>query len=126
MAQVIMTNAQKELLKVDSSFQSEVKWGILNKAAYWMGQDGTGQVGATALKRWANSRHFAALIQLNPGMAAPTDQVLNQFLIFAKTITVWDNVANTTAAAVAYMLANSTFDTLADNWFDSQIATNPF
>lgn len=126
MAQVIMTNAQKELLKADPSFQSEVKWGILNKVAYWMGQDGTGQVGAVALKKWANSRAYAALIQRNPGMSSPTDQILNQFLIFAKTITVWDNVANTTAAAVAYMLTNSIFDTLADNWFDSQIATNPF
>lgn len=126
MAQVIMTNAQKELLKADSAFQSEVKWGILNKVAYWMGQDGTGQAGAAALKKWANSRHLAAIMQLNPGMAAPTDQILNQFLIFAKTIAVWDNVANTTAAAVNYMLTNSTFDTLADNWFDSQVASTPF
>lgn len=126
MAQVIMTDAQKELLKADPNFQAEVKWGILNKTAYWMGQDGTGQVGAAALKKWALSRPYAALIQRNTGMAAPTDQILNQFLIFAKTITVWDNVANTTAAAVAYMLTNNTFDTLADNWFDSQIATNPF
>lgn len=126
MAQVILTDAQKELLKADSNFQSEVKWGILNKVAYWMGQDGTGMVGAVALKKWANSRHLAAIMQLNPGMAAPTDQILNQFLIFVKTIAVWDNVANTTTAAVNYMLANSIFDTLADNWFDSQVASTPF
>lgn len=126
MAQVILTDAQKELLKADSSFQSEVKWGILNKAAFWVGQDGTGQVGAVALKKWANSRHLAAIIQLNPGMASPTDQILNQFLIFVKTTPVWDNVANTTTAAVNYMLANGIFDTLSDNWFDNQIASTPF
>lgn len=129
MAQVILTDAQKELMKADASFQAEVKWAILNKAAFWLGLDGTAIPGgqtAANLMRWAKSRHFAALVQQNPGLASPNDLLLNQFLIFVKNTTVWDNAANTTAAAVAYMLTNSIFDTLADNWFDVQISTVPF
>lgn len=124
-AQTILTDAQKDLLFADASFRQEVKWGILNKASFWKGLDGTSIPGgqtAANLKRWGLSRAFAATLVNNPSIAE-TDLATKQFLVFVKTTAVWQG---STSATVSYMLTNSIFDTLADNWFDNMISTSPF
>lgn len=130
MAFVILTDPQKDQLQADSGFQTEVKWGILNKATYWVGLDGTsvpgGQTGSF-LARWAKSRHFAALIVSNPAIAENA-AAIKYFLVQAKNIQCVDDTVNpfSTSQVVAKLLALSSFDTLADQWFDNQIQATPF
>lgn len=124
-AQTVLTDAQKDLLYADASFRQEVKWGILNKASFWKGLDGTAVPGgqtAANLKRWALSRAYAAMV-INSPTQAETDLSAKQFLVFVKTTAVWQGSVSST---VSFMLTNSIFDTLADNWFDNQIAQAPF
>ena len=121
----MLTDAQKDLLYADASFRQEVKWGILNKASFWKGLDGTAVPGgqtAVNLKKWALSRAFAAQLSNSP-VLAESDLAAKQFLVFVKTTAVWQG---SVSATVSYMLTNSIFDTLADNWFDNTIATVPF
>jgi hypothetical protein len=124
-SQTILTDAQKDQCLNDPTFQSEVKWGILNKAAYWEGQDGTAVPGgqtAANLKKWAQARALAAQLQNNPSSAENLLYV-KQFLIYAKTTAVWEG---SVSATVTYMLTNSIFDSLADTWFTNMSATTPF
>jgi hypothetical protein len=124
-SQTILTDAQKDLLYADASFRQEVKWGILNKASFWKGLDGTSIPGgqtAANIKRWSLSRGYAAQLINNP-VNAESDLAAKQFLVFVKTTAVWQG---SVSATVSYMLTNSIFDTLADNWFDNAIAPIPF
>lgn len=121
MAQSILTDAQKELLKANASFQNEVKWSILNKASYWVGINGVGLADATSATRWRKSQNLALSIEHNPTIANPTDDILNKYLILGKNMTLWDTNEATT---VATMLANNQFDTLADYYFDLVISQN--
>lgn len=124
-AQTVLTDAQKDLLFADASFRQEVKWGILNKAAFWRGLDGTSVPGgqtAANLKRWSLSRNLASQL-VNAPSTAESDLAAKQFLFFVKTTAVWQG---STSATVTYMLSNSIFDTLADNWFDNTISTYSF
>lgn len=123
--QTVLTDAQKELLYADASFKLEVRYGILNKAAFWVGTSGTavpgGQTDANITK-WAKCRFVAADLVANP-VTAEQDVIVKQFLIYAKTTAVWQG---STSATVSYMLTNSIFDTLADTWFTNTVATRPF
>ena len=133
MALVVLTNQQKEALKNDTDFREEVKWAILNQAAYWKGLDGTAVPGGQTspnLARWAKSRQLAAQITLNPAQIDPTqgnNQVVDRFLLYVKNITCYDDVvAFDTATVTAYLLANAHFEAMANNWFDDQISSYAF
>ena len=121
MAQTILTDAQKELLKADSNFQNEVKWSILNKASYWVGLNGVSMADAPTATRWRKSQNLGLSIEHNPSIANPTDDILNKFLILGKNMNLWDT---STSQTVTTMLANSQFDTLADLYFDLTISQN--
>jgi len=124
-AQTVLTDVQKDLLFADASFRQEVKWGVLNKASFWRGLDGTSIPGgqtAANLKRWSLSRQLAAQL-VNSPTTAESDLVAKQFLLFVKTTAVWQG---STSATVTFMLSNSIFDTLADNYFDNVISTYSF
>jgi hypothetical protein len=130
MAQVVMTDAQKEQLVNDPNFQLQVKWSILDQAAYYRGLDGTSQVGAAALQTWAQSRPLAAQIIGNPTIA---DGGVMQSYHFVETISqmglsCWDNVANSTTSAIAWLLANNYFgpNALAQAWFKQQVYQSPW
>lgn len=129
MAFIILTDLQKDLLLNDVIFQSEVKWGILNKATYWLGQDGTAVPGgqnSASLARWAKSRHYAAIISLNPSIAE-NNLAVKYFLFQAKNIQcVDDQQAFTTTLTINKLLSLSSFDALSDQWFDSQIQNTQF
>lgn len=129
MALIVLTNQEKETLKNDTDFREEVKWALLNKAAYWKGLDGTSVPGSNWV-RWAKSRSLAAQIQLNPSMIDPAqgnNQVVDRFLVYIKNIACHDDqVVFDSATVTAYLLANSHFEAMADNWFDDQISTTAF
>lgn len=127
MAFIILTDPQKDMLLNDAAFQSETKWGILNKSAYWSGQDGTNPPdGNTSFghNRWRKSYNFAVAINQNPSIAENI-QIVKYFLIQFKNVTcVDDSVQFNTSQVVAKLLSLSQFDAASDKWFDSQIATN--
>jgi len=122
-AQTIMTDAQKDLLFADASYRQEVKWGLLNKASFWIGLNPLtslpgGQTTANA-ERWRKSKLLGYTFQNNPTLAE-SDYYAKQFLIFVKNTAVWQG---STSATVTYMLSNGIFDTLADNAYDNAITT---
>jgi|SRR6185369_2722035 len=131
MAQVVLTNVQKDLLGSDPAFTQQVKWAILNKASFWKGVSGVsvpgGQTDAN-LTKWAKARHFAAIVQNSPSMAEASDNP-REFLIFAKDFPcVNDQVAFSNAAVINYLLTDpvNNFDSLSDKWFDAQVASTLF
>jgi hypothetical protein len=130
MAFVTLTDPQKDILQTDPGFITETKWGVLNKATYWAGQDGTAVPGGqtpTALARWAKSRAFAAQISLNQSIAE-NPAIIKYFLFQAKNIACVDDQVSpfSPSQVVAKMLGLASFDALADQWFDSQIGNVPF
>lgn len=112
MAQVVLTNQQKEELKNFSDFREEVKWSILNKAAYWKGLDGSSVPGNDRIK-WAKSRFYAAQLQQNPQNANPDNNagIIDRFLIYVKNITCVDDqqVPFDPATVTAFLLDNLHF-----------------
>lgn len=129
MALVVLTNQQKESLRSDIDFKEEVKWAVLNKAAYWKGMDGSNVPGNDRV-RWAKSRQLAAQLQLNPSQVDPNygnNQVVDRFLVYIKNIACLDDqVAFDPATVTAYLLTNNHFDAMADDWFNDQISTAVF
>lgn len=124
MAIVVLTDSQKELLRIDPGYQQEVKWGVLNKAVYWQGQNGISPPGGTT--RWAKSRAYAATIINNP-VTAEAASIINQFLILNKDIPCVDNTQPFSSTnVVTYLISNNSFDAMADGWFDQHIQTIPF
>lgn len=128
MAQVVMTDAQKDLLLADPNFAIQVKWSILDQANFTRGQDGTGLSGAAALKQWAQWRPFAAQLIDNPSIinGNATQFFVNQ--IATEALPCWDNVANTTAAAIAWLISNNHFgaNDLAQAWFAQRVYQSPW
>lgn len=129
MAQVTMTDAQKELLLNDTTFQVQVKWSILDQAAYTRGDNGVNKADATSAKNWALWRSHAARIIENPNAFIG----YNDYLFFVNQISTqalpcWDNVANTTTAAVQWLISNNHFgaNDLAQAWFTEKTYQNPF
>jgi hypothetical protein len=129
MAYVVLTSSQKSQLLTDAGFQNEVKWAVLNKAAYWKGLDGTSVPGGQTVSniaRWAKSRHLAAQIQFTPGMADDIG-IVSRFLVYIKNIACYDNSNSfSTSSVVTKLLQDSSFDTMADFYFDDQIAVSLF
>lgn len=123
MAQVALTNDQKNTLRNSASFRTQVEWAVLNKARYWSQLDGT-SVPASNWIRWAKSRRFSTeLLTYND---VNVDEYVKLFLIYL-TQTVYNNtVAFDNDTVIAYMLTNSTFDALADSIFDAKIAVFNF
>lgn len=129
MAQVVMTDAQKDQLLADPNFAVQVKWSILDQANYTRGQDGTGITGAANLKSWAQMRPLCAQLIANPGMidsTAASQFFVNQ--IASESLPCWDNVANTTTAAISWLITNNHFgaNDLAQAWFAQQIYQSPW
>jgi len=134
MAQVVMTDEQKELLIADPNFVTAVKWSILAQADYERGVDGTGVSGAANLKQWAQWRPLAAQIIANPAIinGGAAQFFVNQ--ISVQSLTCWDNVSNLTADAIQWLYGNhggnSTnyfgANSLAQAWFAQQVLTSPW
>ena len=134
MALVILTDAQKDLLQNDNGFISECKWGILNKAAYWKGLDGTAVPGgqtSAGLAQWRKSYDYAAQISANPSIAE-NQLIVKSVLMYLKSIPCVDsNISSQftssnssqSATVVAQLLADSRLDAAADNWFNIIIST---
>lgn len=120
----VLTSDEKMTLAANARFQFLCRQAILDKAAYWTGLDGTvlpGGQTAVTLARWAKSRlKSQALIQVP---LAITDADVQQFMIFLKTMILWDNAVSpfNTDTLCNYMIAQSKFDALADNWMDQKI-----
>jgi hypothetical protein len=128
MALRVLTNQEKEELKNNADFREECKWGLLNKAAYWKGLDGTSVPGNNYV-RWAKSRQFSAAVAQNPQIADPNQnqQIADRFLMYMKNeLCVDDQAAFDASAAIAVLLSGNKFDTAADLYFDDQIATTLF
>ncbi len=129
MAMVVLTNQQKEEMKNHADFKEECKWAILNKAVYWKGLDGSSVPGNDHIK-WAKSRQLAAALNYDPtnGDPAVRPEIVDRFLLYVKNIACVDDQTNpfSPADVVTWLVDNDSFEALADNWFDDQIATNRF
>ncbi len=131
MAQVVLTNVQKDLLGADPAFTQQVKWAILNKATFWKGVSGVAVPGGQTdpnLTKWAKARAFGAIVQGSPAIASASDNV-QEFLIYAKDFPcVNDQVVFATSNVITYLLTDpiNNFDSLSDKWFDAQVATTLF
>lgn len=125
MAIVTLSSAQKEQLLNDESFKAQVKWGILDKASYWAGHDGSSPPGG--LERWRRTKSFALLIKETPSQVEGQDNV-KLFLEYIKNIACVDTTVSpwTPASTIAYLLDNgvglNNFDVMADAWFDAKVA----
>jgi hypothetical protein len=128
MALRVLTNQEKEELKNNQDFKEECKWGLLNKAAYWKGLDGSSVPGNDRV-RWAKNRQFAAAMGQSPSMADPgqNPQVVDKFLMAMKNeLCVDDQVAFDAEAAIAVLLSGDKFDAAADQYFTDAVATVQF
>lgn len=128
MAMRVLTNQEKEELRNNADFKEECKWGLLNKAAYWKGLDGTSVPGSDYV-RWAKSRSFASAIALNPGSADPNQnvQIADRFLMYLKNeACVEGTQAFDPAAVITVLSTGNRFEAAADLYFDDQIATTVF
>lgn len=137
---VILSSEHKEVLVNNPSFLKHVKWAVLDKAAYWIGLDGTsfpGGVSATTLERWRKSKTYAKAIQASPSIAEDiaiakrfVSNYIKNITCIDSTVTIdlFDSAAQDTV--IQYLLDDgsvdhiSNFDTMADKWFDDQISTN--
>lgn len=121
MAFIVMTSAQKDELVTNPAFIREVKWGILDKASYWGGHDGTTPPGG--LERWRKAKSLAKIIQEGPSMAENSDNV-KLFLEYFKNVQCVDNtiVPYVAQNTIDKLLALAQFDAGADQWFDVQTA----
>lgn len=123
MAQVILSDANKEALLADPNFAVAVKWSILAQAAYTRGQDGTNLVSAASAKQFAQWRPLAAHLIAQPSIIDQTayyffiDQIVLQGLI------CWNSTSNLTSDAIAWLYANNHFgaNDLAQAWFAQQV-----
>lgn len=118
----ILNGDEKLTLQNDSRFQNLCKQAVYDKAVYWTGLDGTaGITGAANYARWAKSRLRSQAIIRDPSQV--TTAIAQQFIIFLKNMQLWDSAIVPFSASTVcdYMLSQSYFDTLADNWMDQQI-----
>lgn len=128
MALRVLTNQEKEDLKNNADFREECKWGLLNKAAYWKGLDGSSVPGNNWV-RWAKSRQYGAIVAQNPASVDPNQNqaIADRFLMYLKNEQcVDDQLAFDPATAIAVLLSGSKFDSASDMYFDDQIATSIF
>ena len=124
-----MTDAQKELLLNDPNFQLQVKWSILDQATYTRGDNGVGKADAASAMNWALWRQFGARVIENPNGFID----YNAYLFFVNQISkeglpCWDSTANTTAAAIQWLISNNHFgaNDLAQAWFTERTYQNPW
>lgn len=126
MARIILSNSQKEILLNYAGFIQQVKWGILNKASYWAGHDGTTPPGG--IERWRKAKSLAKQILNNPSMVENQDNC-RKFLVYVKNTACVDNAlpAFDPDETINYLLTGGTdqFDVMADTWFDAMIVTTP-
>lgn len=131
-----LSNDQKQTLQGHAGFAGQVKWAVLNKAAYWSTfapQTAFNFPDAATAIRWAKSRHYGALFQMNPSMAE-NPEIVKQFLQQIKGVVCVDptNTPFDPLPVVSFLQDDGTaqhynnMDAAADRWFDSMIATNPF
>lgn len=129
MAQVQMTDVQKDQLLNDPNFRLQVKYSIQDQAISTRGNDGTGTSGATALKQWAQWKPLAAQIMNNPNMI-DVDRAAQFFInrIAQEQLTCWNDQTNTTTDAIAWLIANNHFgaNDLAQAWFAEQVYQGPW
>ncbi len=122
----VLTDSQKDLLLADESFKSEVKWAILNKAAYQLGLNGVGLDDAASATQWRKYTNLSLALNANPGQAESLDNV-KQFLIYLKGVDCVQ-ASFSVSGVVAFLLNNGSgynnFDAAANKWFDDHIATN--
>lgn len=122
MAFIVLTPEQKEELLSNATFKLKVKYAITDKADFWAGHNGTSPPGG--LERWRKSKTYALYVQNTPLVSESSDAV-KLFLEYIKNVQCVDNtipeydVANTLTKLVAL----ASFDTMADTWFDAQVAT---
>lgn len=116
----VLTSDEKFTLQADSRFQNLCNQAVLDKALYWTQQTGINLGTEVLSSRWAKSRLRGQAIVRDPGQ---TNSPAQQFIIFLKNIQLWDSAITpfNTTTVCDYMLAQSTFDTLADDWMDEQI-----
>lgn len=130
MARVLLTTDQKEVLRSYERFRAQVKGAILDKARYWMANDGSNPPGGRP--RWRKSQTLSAVIERNPS-SVDTQNNVDRFLVYCKNIPcVNDQIAEFDKDDTINYLLNdgaqqpvNQFDALADIWFDSEILTTP-
>jgi hypothetical protein len=130
MAQVVLTDANRLLLAADPNFQAACLAAIYDQAVYLMGDNGVNKSTPLAAQQWAQWRPLAAQIMGNPAMVSGNGNTATQFSLFISQLGLacWDNVANTTAAAIAWLQSNNYFgaNALAQAWFAKQTALSPW
>lgn len=119
MARIVLTNAEKDLMKDFGPFQTAVEWALINKARYWLQKNGDDVPGDDRIK-WAKSRLFASGIINN----VDKFEYSRLFVIFCTQFV--HEPANDTNGfnreeIVQYMESNSIFEVLADSIFDEKI-----
>lgn len=131
MARIVPTTDQKEGFLVSAEFKKQVKWAILNKAAYWSGLNGVGLADAASAKRWHLNRQFIATN--NMLTLAEDFAIVKAFAeLYVKNIQCVNSPGQyDEAETIQYLLGNNGapinfFDQMADNWFDAQIANLNF
>ncbi|HQQ81950.1 MAG TPA: hypothetical protein PK059_02115 [Cyclobacteriaceae bacterium] len=117
----VLTGDEKFTLQNDARFQNLCKQAVYDKAMYWTGLNGVNMADAATAARWAKSRLRSQAIVVNPSQV--NGNVAQQFILFLKNIQLWDNAVVPFSASTVcdFMAANSIFDTLADNWMDTNI-----
>ena len=113
----------------DDNFSEGVKNSILDQAVYTRGNDGTGISGAVGLKQWAQWKPLAAQYFGNASsidMNKAPQFFINQ--ITKQGLPVWNNVTNTTADAIQWLIDHNHFgaNDLAQAWFDEQTYQGPW
>jgi hypothetical protein len=122
----VLTDSQKDLLLVDASFQSEVKWAILNKAAFQLGLNGVGLADAASATQWRKYTNLSLSLNSNPSIAESIENV-KKFLIYLKGVDCVQG-AFSASSVVAFLLNNgagyNNFDAASSKWFDDTITTS--
>ena len=131
MAQVVLTDVTRAQLIADPNFQAACQQACMDQAAYTRGQNGVSMPDANTAMLWCLWRPFAAAILDGGGTIVYSDlTIATQYAynISKRGITCWDSVANTTAAAIAWLTSNNYFgaNALAQDWFTTKTYKNFF
>jgi hypothetical protein len=118
----VLTSDEKATLQANPRFIAQCKQAMLDKAVYWTGQNGVNMPDSPTAIRWAKSRLYGNGLISNPSSLS-NGAIVQQFIIYLKNMNLWDSAVTPFNAdtVIDYMIAQSKFDTLADNVFDEQI-----
>lgn len=128
MAIVVLTSDEKAILRESTRFREQVKFALMNHAEFLQGQDQTGTATQAARELWAKQRYIGTNRFLNDPNQINIARFVEMALNDVKNTPVRDNQAGAFENAVInqtidYMIAQSTFETLALDAFNFEAQT---